>query len=73
MELPDLCFLILKSVVNEKNVLNLIFNLSGKHTRCIIMTLGHLLVVCRLKKKKKEPKLDVAYGVVSVTFKTNSL
>lgn len=51
LELPDLCFLILKSVVNEKNVLNLIFSLSGKHTRCIIMTLGHALVVRRLKKE----------------------
>lgn len=49
--MPDLCFLILKSVVNEKNVLNLIFSLSGKHTRCIIMTLGHALVVRRLKKE----------------------
>jgi len=47
-----LLFLVLKRYINENNVLYLSFNLSGKYIKCIIMTVGYVLVVGRPSKER---------------------
>lgn len=52
LEMYGLLFLVLKRYINENNVLYLSFNLSGKYIKCIIMTVGYVLVVGRPSKER---------------------